>query len=224
MRLWKRAGRSTLLPDESVAATARAAAGMRHRGERLGGTAGNELLTSTTAVVLILLLAAEGVTILRLGGLLTEHMVIGMVLIPPVLVKLGSTGYRFVRYYAGARPYREKGPPLLALRLLAPVLVVSTLVVFATGVALLLVGHRSGVLGLLHKASFILWGACFAAHLLSYLPRVWRSLRAGWSASRAERVPGSGLRAAILAASIGAGVALALVTLSLIDAWDPGRF
>lgn len=103
-------------------------------------------------------------------------MVIGMVLIPPVLVKHGSTGYRFVRYYAGARLYREKGPPLLALRLLAPVLVISTLVVFATGVALLLVGHRSEVLGLLHKASFILWGACFAAHLLSYLPRVWRSL------------------------------------------------
>jgi len=91
-------------------------------------------------------------------------------------------------------------------------------------VALLLVGHRSEVLGLLHKASFILWGACFAAHLLSYLPRVWRSLRAGWSASRVERVPGSGLRAAILAASIGAGVALALVTLSPIDAWGAGRF
>ncbi len=193
---------------------------MRLRGERLGGTEGNELLTSATAVALTLLLAAEGVTILRLGGLLTEHMLVGMVLIPPVLLKLGSTGYRFERYYAAARAYREKGPPLLPLRFLAPVLVVSTLVVFATGVVLLLIGHRSGTVLLLHKVSFIVWGACFAAHLLSYLPRVWRSLRADWTAARAQRIPGSGIRTAILAGSIGAGVALALAVLPIIDTWS----
>ena len=60
---------------------------------------------------------------LWLGGLRAEHMFIGLVLIPPVLLKLGSTGYRFVRYYAGAPAYREKGPPRPLLRLLAPVLV-----------------------------------------------------------------------------------------------------
>ena len=59
---------------------------------------------------------------------------IGMVLIPPVALKLGSTGYRFARYYLGSPVYRAKGPPLLPLRLLAPVLVLTTLLVFATGV------------------------------------------------------------------------------------------
>ena len=77
------------------------------------GPAGNEILTSATALVLTVLLLAEGVTIVRMHGLVTAHMFIGMVLIPPVLLKLGSTGWRFARYYTGSRPYREKGPPPL---------------------------------------------------------------------------------------------------------------
>src|SRR4051794_7992670 len=60
---------------------------------RFGGTEGNEILTSATAAVLVGLLAAEGYTIVNIGGLLTAHMFIGLVLIPPVLVKLASTGY-----------------------------------------------------------------------------------------------------------------------------------
>ena len=44
-------------------------------------------------------------------------------LIAPVLLKLASTGYRLLRYYGRSRAYREKGPPRLPLRLLAPVLV-----------------------------------------------------------------------------------------------------
>ena len=75
---------------------------MSTRAGRLGGTEGNEILTGATAVVLTLLLIAEGVTIVLIGDLLSAHMFIGMALIPPVLLKLGSTGYRFARYYAGA--------------------------------------------------------------------------------------------------------------------------
>ena len=71
--------------------------------DSLGGTSGNEILTGATAVVLTLLLLAEGVTVIRMNGLVTVHMFIGMVLIPPLLLKLGSTGYRFARYYAGSR-------------------------------------------------------------------------------------------------------------------------
>src|SRR4051794_38318187 len=110
---------------------------------RLGGTEGNEILTSATAAVLTILLVAEGITIIDLGGLLGVHMFMGLLLIPPVLLKLGSTGYRFVRYYTRARPYREKGPPALPLRVLAPVFVATTAGVFVTGVWLLLLGHRS---------------------------------------------------------------------------------
>ncbi len=73
-------------------------------------------------------------------------MFIGMLVIGPVALKLASTGYRVVRYYAGSRPYRGKGPPLTALRLLAPLLVVSTVAVFATGVVLLAGSLAAGLL------------------------------------------------------------------------------
>jgi hypothetical protein len=108
---------------------------------RLGGTDGNEILTSAAAVVLVVLLTAEGITVVRMRGLVSAHMFIGLVLIPPVLLKLGSTGYRMVSYYAGSRPYREKGPPMLALRMMAPLLVASTIAVLASGVLLLAAGR-----------------------------------------------------------------------------------
>jgi hypothetical protein len=184
--------------------------------ERLGGTAGNELLTGTTAGVLTALLLAEGVTIIFMGGLRIEHMFIGLVLIPPVLLKLGSTGYRFVRYYTHSPRYREKGPPVLGLRLLAPVLVATTLLVFGSGVALLLIGHRSGLVLELHKVAFIVWGVCFGAHVLWYLPRAWRAIRSTWEGSR---VPGGGPRTMLLATCVGAGLVLAVVLLPLIESW-----
>src|SRR3954470_3588814 len=110
---------------------------------RLGGTAGNEVLTGIAALVLTLLLAVEGVTLLFLDQLLSVHMFVGLALIGPFALKLGSTGYRFARYYARNTAYRVKGPPAPALRMLAPVLVVTTALVLASGVTLLLIGHRS---------------------------------------------------------------------------------
>jgi hypothetical protein len=215
-------------PDEAVtsgraerARNARPLARLARR-DRFGGTEGNELLTSATAVVLTGLLAAEGFTILNMRGLLSVHMFVGLVLIPPILVKLGSTGYRFARYYTHSRTYRAKGPPLAALRLLAPVLVASTIAVFVSGVLLMLAGHKSDTLLLIHKASFIAWGVVFAVHFLAYVPRVARSLTAGWGAARREAVPGAGLRAMLLAAALGGGAALAIALLPTIDAWQRG--
>ena len=190
----------------------------RPRG-RLGGTDGNQHLTSLTAAVLTVLLLAEGVTILWLGNLRAEHMFIGLVLIGPVLLKLASTGYRFVRYYGGARTYREKGPPALPLRVLAPALVFTTVVVFASGVGLLAAGRRSDILMTFHKAGFIGWSICFGVHFLAHLPRVLRSLAEGWTAARADRTPGSGLRGALLAASLCGGFVLAFALLTQIGAW-----
>jgi hypothetical protein len=195
----------------------------RTREDRSGGTVGNEILTSAAAAVLVVLLAAEGVTIVRMGGLVTAHMFLGLVLIPPVLLKLSSTGYRFVRYYTASRPYREKGPPQTVLRLLAPLLVLATIGVFATGVWLLAIGHRSGMVLELHKIAFIVWGVVFAVHFLAYIPRVVRSLGADWRASRRDAVPGAGVRAMLVAASVGGGVALALALLSVMTAWHGGH-
>ncbi len=190
---------------------------------RAGGSAGNEILTGATAAVLTCLLLAEGLTILRVRTLLGPHMFIGLMLIPPVLLKLGSTGYRFLRYYARTPAYREKGPPPLPLRLMAPVLVAATTGVFASGVALLAVGHRSGTLLFLHKASFVVWAMVFGIHFLAYLPRVLRSLRDDWGAARRRSAGGAGLRGMLVASAVGGGVALALALLPAIDTWNLAR-
>src|SRR4051812_29396813 len=78
---------------------------------RLGGSRGNEILTSVNATVLVALLGLQLVTVLALDSMIRVHLFIGVVLLGPVALKLATTGYRFVRYYTGARDYREKGPP-----------------------------------------------------------------------------------------------------------------
>jgi hypothetical protein len=185
----------------------------------LGGSEGNEILTSAAAVVLVLLLVAEGITIVHMHGLLSAHMFIGLVLIPPVLLKLGSTGYRMVNYYAGSRAYRLAGPPLLPLRLMAPVLVASTITVLASGVLMLASGHKSNTVLTTHKLSFTIFGVVLAAHFFAYVPRVVRSLRSDWDAARRHAVPGAGARAVLVAAAVGGGAALALALLPTIHAY-----
>src|SRR5437016_7099827 len=121
-----------------------------------GGSDANEQLTALTATLLLVLLAVEGATLLRITSLLTVHAFVGMLLIPVVGLKLASTGWRMLRYYLRGEEYVRRGPPHLVLRVLvAPVLVASTVFVFATGVALLVLGQTHGLLVGLHKASFI---------------------------------------------------------------------
>jgi hypothetical protein len=204
-----------------VADAPRAGAGRRAR--RARGVEVNELLTSSAAALLTVLLIAEGITILDLNGLLGPHMFIGLVLIGPVALKLASTGYRFVRYYAGAPVYVAKGPPHLALRALAPVLVATTVMIFATGVWLLALGHHSDLVLTLHKVSFIVWSGVFGVHFLSYLPRAGRSLRAAWATAPARaRTPDRRLTALLVALALCAGLVLALVLLPQIGAWHRG--
>ena len=120
-----------------------------------GGTSGNEELTARTGLILIVLLAVLGVTIIQIGQLIWLHLFLGLLLPGPLLLKLGSTGYRFVRYYTRADTYRAKGPPALWLRLLAPAVIITNLAVFASGIVLLLDGPRSrGSWLTIHKASF----------------------------------------------------------------------
>ena len=148
------------------------------RARRFGGAEGNERLTAITGAVLLVLLAAEGFTILRLGRLLTLHFFLGMLLLGPVALKAGSVIYRFVRYYTGSAPYRRKGPPALLLRLLGPVIMLLTACVFGSGVMLAVTGPGQGPWLFLHKASFILWFCAMAIHVLAYVPRLPRLLAA----------------------------------------------
>lgn len=154
--------------------------GSRLRRLTAGGTEGNERLTVLSGLLLIVLFAVLGITIIQIGSLLWLHLFLGMLLIGPVVLKLASTGYRFVCYYAHNRRYRAKGPPPPALRMLAPLLVAMTAAVFISGVVLLFIGPGSSLRSdvfLIHKVSFICWIALFAIHVLGHVPEILRFLR-----------------------------------------------
>jgi hypothetical protein len=187
-----------------------------------GGTTGNERLTAATGIVLLVLLAGLGITILRIRPLLSVHMFLGVLLIPPIALKLASTGYRFIRYYTSNPRYRRKGPPPAIQRLIAPIVVASTVVVFASGVALLVVGPSSrGLLLPIHRASFIIWLAFTAIHVLGHLPDLPRALQAryesppewdGYATGRAGRILS-------LSGVLLAGLVLAIIYLPQFGPW-----
>jgi len=191
-----------------------------------GGTSGNERLTNAGGAVLLVLLAALGLTILRIHPLLWVHLFLGILLIAPVSLKLASTGYRFTRYYTHDPAYRRKGPPPAALRALAPLVVLSTVVVFATGVALLFAGpgSRSTLLPI-HKISFFVWLAVTSLHVLAHLPSMPASLRADYTRREVlgSSLPGRSGRHLALAAALVLGVALAALTIPEFGPWMHGH-
>jgi hypothetical protein len=176
----------------------------------VGGSAGNEHLTLAVAALLLVLLAVEGATLLNLRSLLTVHAFVGMLLIPVIGLKVASTGWRMVAYYRRGEEYVRRGPPHVVLRVLvAPILILTTVVLFGTGVALLAVDETHGTLVGLHKASFLVWLGAAGLHVLAHLlrlPGLWRL-----------RPPGLALRVALVTASLGAGAALATATLPGAD-------
>jgi hypothetical protein len=204
----------------SDAATLRDRAPARGAGWMRGGVAGNARLTASVAAALLVLLAAEGATIPFIGQLLGPHIFIGLLLIPPVALKMASTGYRFARYYSHAEPYVEKGPPPLALRLLAPGVVLTTVALFGTGVALALASPPSSTLVFAHKLSFIAWVALMTLHVLGHLLEVPRlaaaDLRRGPGGTA---VGGAAQRATVLVVAIVAGVGVGLLGLSVAASW-----
>src|SRR3954452_10492668 len=170
-----------------------------------GSVAGNGRLTAALGAVLLVLLAAEGATIPFIGQLRVEHILIGMVLIGPVAAKLATTGYRFARYYLGAPAYVRKGPPPLALRLLAPGLVFTTVALLGTGVALL--GGDGDQLVFLHQASFVAWFALMSIHVLAHIFELPRLALADWRRPpRGEpRLGGAGARLGVVAGALALG-------------------
>jgi hypothetical protein len=188
-----------------------------------GGVEGNERLTGLIGLALLVLFAVEGFTILAVRQMITLHFFIGMLLIGPVLLKLCSTGYRFVSYYRGDPRYRRKGPPAPLLRLLGPVVILTSLAVIGTGVMLALAGPGQGVFLLAHKAAFVLWFGAMTVHVLAYVWRLPRLVgsdlvrRAGYRAE--EVLGGRAARWLLLTASLLTGLLLAVLTVHLAGPW-----
>jgi hypothetical protein len=204
----------------------RPAPGPRRRRDTTGGAEGNERLTAATGAVLLVLFAAEGVTIVAVRQLLTLHFFIGMLLISPVLLKAGSTIYRFARYYSGVPDYRRKGPPAPLLRLLGPFVLATSLAVIGTGVILGYAGTSASFWLFLHKVSFVLWFGVMTLHVLAYTWRLPRLItadlrgRAGGVGHRAGQVlAGRPARWLLLTASVLAGLLLAVLTARQGGVW-----
>jgi hypothetical protein len=169
----------------------------------------------------------ELLTLVSIHNLISWHVAIGALLVPPAVLKTGSTGWRMVRYYLGNPPYREAGPPPTLLRLLGPLVVVSTLGLLATGVWLVVLGpgssHHSlfSLVGFrvdwvtLHQGFFAVWCVVTGLHLLS---RLVPALRVTVGKDRSAYVPGTWARWLLLAGTAASAAALA-VTLVRADGW-----
>lgn len=234
------------MPDRTAAArvtqmvteTIEEATGRRRRKDparpRTGGPAGNARLTAWTGLVLLVLFLAELVTLLDVRGLISWHVAIGAVLIPPALLKTATTGWRIVRYYTGADDYRAAGPPPTPLRVLGPIVVISTLAVLGTGVALVLLGEQSSrqpivtVVGqrvdaiTLHQASFAGWAVATGLHTLG---RAYPAVQIALTRSgRRSRLAGGQPRALALVLAALLAVGCAYLILRATGDWGQDPF
>lgn len=178
---------------------------------------GNERLTAAAGLVLLVLSALEIATLLLgLQQTLPWHVAIGLMLIPPIALKLGSTGWRFLRYYTRNAEYRDKGAPQLHMRLLAPLLVFLTVVLFGSGVAMgFLHGNALHVARRLHGPAAAGWVILVGVHVLVYLRR---ALREG-TADVVRRTRGATWRAWALAAALVAGLVVGVATIPAQHPW-----
>jgi hypothetical protein len=197
------------------------AAPSQHDDRGVIGADGNERLTAMTGAVLLVLIVAELVTTASLRTLLSVHVIVGVLLAGPLVAKLGSTGYRFLRYYTRSPAYVRRGPPYLALRVLAPLLVVTTLVLLGSGIGLVVVGPGQESLMLrLHALSTLIWLPLLAIHAVAYSPRVPRLVADDWSTLPAVPSPGRGIRLGVnLGALLGGGIA-AMLLLPAAAPWN----
>jgi len=101
------------------------------------------------------------------------------------------------------------------------VIVTTTVIVFATGIVLLFLGPaRRGTWVLAHKASFIVWLAFTAVHVLSHLPAMPAALRAAHpGAAPLERPAGDTGRWIALAGAVVGGAVLAIVLMPHFGVW-----
>jgi hypothetical protein len=144
-----------------------------------------------------------------------------VLLIGPAVLKIGSTLYRFARYYTGRGTYRTAGPPPLLMRISGPVMVLSTVALLGTGVILIFVGDQRGENWVtVHQISFWVWVVLLAVHLLGHLwqaavtsrAELRRSLSGPAARNRRRRF-------GLLVVSLVLGVAAAIILLPHASSW-----
>src|SRR5207248_4631675 len=148
------------------------------------------------------------------------HVFVGIALIPLVVLKLATTGLRFVRYYTRSRAYVAHGPPQIAMRLLAPLFVTATVVLFGSGVAMgLLHGHALQIARRLHGPASVVWLVLLGLHVLVYLRRALRSTAQDALPRKHEPVRGTTARAYALAIVVITGLVVGAATVPAQHHW-----
>jgi hypothetical protein len=184
------------------------------------GVVGNERLTAAAGAVLLILALVEVATVPALRDMLPVHFFVGVLLAGPVVVKTGSTGWRFLRYYTRHPAYRRKGPPRMAMRVLAPVLLAATLAVVGSGIALAVTGPAPPVLLRIHVISFVVWLVTLVIHVVAYLARALRLTADDWRRRPADpAAPGTRTRTVANVAALAAGTIGGVLALPAATPW-----
>ncbi|MEY2581624.1 MAG: hypothetical protein QOE09_1473 [Ilumatobacteraceae bacterium] len=181
---------------------------------------GNSRLTASVGAVLLIALLVEAVTLFDVNSMFALHAFVGMMLIPVAVLKTSSTGYRFIKYYRGDPAYRQKGPPHVILRIVGPLVVVSTICLLGTGAALLAVGPANAdTLVTVHQASFIVWVSVTTIHVVGHIAETFRLTIHDMRTRSTGRVAGVGRRRSLILVSLIVGLALGTASLGWNSAW-----
>ena len=183
-----------------------------------GGPQGNRHLSSLLGAVLLAGIVAELATLFfGLERTLPIHVFVGVALIPIVLLKLVSTSWRMIRYYARTPAYRAEGPPRPLLRGLAPLVVGSTVALLGSGVGLVFAGPNAQFFRTVHSASFTLFLVVVGVHAVAHLPTLRRFAFADWASGR--RAKGHIVRRSAAAFGVVAGGGLAVAAMQSAGPW-----
>ncbi|MGH3745340.1 MAG: hypothetical protein ACRDTP_10815, partial [Mycobacteriales bacterium] len=204
-----------------------------------GGPAGNALLTAWIGLVLLVGSFVEGLTLVSVGRFLSWHIIVGTLLVPPAVLKTATTTWRFGRYYTGHGSYRAAGPPVLVLRMVGPLVVLSTLGLLGSGLALIALGpggSRKALFALpgvqvtaitVHQLLFFVWVAAMTVHVVG---RAVPSLAMVAGRRPRAAVPGRAVRGAVVVAMLAAAVLAGALVVTGSHAWTheidhghPGR-
>jgi hypothetical protein len=97
------------------------------------------------------------------------------------------------------------------------VVVLTTVTLLATGVALIVVGPGRGLVLNLHKASFVVWVAALGAHVLGHLGRLQGALLGELSGR--DPLGGSRWRLLLVAAAVAIGAIAAVAVYPQAATW-----
>jgi hypothetical protein len=189
--------------------------------EKGSNPGGNERLTAAVGLLVLAPVAVEVTTILLgVHTFMSLHVFVGLALIPAVLLKLATTGWRFARYYTRSRAYVALGPPQIVMRLLAPLFVAATVALFGSGVAMgFLHGSALQIMRRVHGPASAIWLALFGLHVLVYSTRALKRAAGDVLPKTRTQARGAAARICLLAVVVVCGLALGAAALPAQHRW-----